>query len=212
MDRQELTRQNDPPLVRPSGAPRQGGGEDGGGNANANAGPANPEELGLGNRCVARGLPRLSGPYNNLQIVQSPGFVVLTYEVAHDPRIIPLDGRPHLPPTMRQWMGDSRDHWEGDTLVIDTTNFTAKTSFQGSGENLHFDDGGDRAGVSHARAHAGAAHRARDGQDSRRAYYGDRRLFKTSRTLWARRSGAKGFCKNGTLPASRPFRTIAWSV
>lgn len=126
-----------PPRVRQAGAGRQGGGggEAGGGNTNSFA---NPEDLGLGNRCVARGLPRLSGPYNNnVQIVQAPNYVVLTFEMAHDTRVVPLDGRPHLPPTMRQWMGDSRGRWEGDTLVIDTINFNSKTNFQGSGENLH---------------------------------------------------------------------------
>jgi len=55
----------------------------------------------------------------------------------HDVRIIPLDGRPHLPPSIRNWMGDSRGHWEGETLVVDTTNFTDKTSFRGSDKNLH---------------------------------------------------------------------------
>jgi hypothetical protein len=55
----------------------------------------------------------------------------------HDMRIIPLDGRPHLPSAIRQWMGDSVGHWEGDTLVVDTTNFTDKTHFRGSDRNLH---------------------------------------------------------------------------
>jgi hypothetical protein len=110
---------------------RSGGG--GGGNS-----PANPEDLTLGNRCVARDFPRVPGAYNNnVQIVQGPGYVVFIHEMAHDARVVPLDGRPHLPPTMRQWMGDARGRWEGNTLVVDTTNFTAKTNFQGSGENLH---------------------------------------------------------------------------
>jgi len=55
----------------------------------------------------------------------------------HDTRIIPLDGRPHLPQNVRLWMGDSRGHWEGDTLVIDTTNFTEKTAFRGASEKMH---------------------------------------------------------------------------
>jgi hypothetical protein len=55
----------------------------------------------------------------------------------HDARIIPLDGRPHLPPNVTQWLGDSRGHWEGNTLVVDTTNFTPKTRFRQSDENLH---------------------------------------------------------------------------
>ena len=58
-------------------------------------------------------------------------------EMIHDVRIIPTDGRPHLPSNVRQWMGDSRGHWEGNTLVVDTTNFTDKTPCRGSSENLH---------------------------------------------------------------------------
>jgi hypothetical protein len=65
--------------------------------------------------------PRL---YNNVyQILQIPGYVVIFYEMIHDARIIPVDGRPHLPPHVRQWMGDPRGRWEGDTLVVETTNF-----------------------------------------------------------------------------------------
>ncbi len=63
--------------------------------------------------------------------------VVILNEMIHDTRIIPLDGRPHLPRNVHQWMGDSVGRWEGDTLVVDTTNFTDKTNFRGSGENLH---------------------------------------------------------------------------
>jgi hypothetical protein len=74
---------------------------------------------------------------NNYRIVQTPDFVAILAEMIHDVRIIPLDGRPHLGSSIRQWMGDSRGHWEGDTLVVDTTNFTGTTSFRGSGENLH---------------------------------------------------------------------------
>jgi hypothetical protein len=71
----------------------------------------------------------LPGPYNNnYQIVQAPGYVVIEVEMIHETRIIPTDGRPHLPPNIRQWMGDSRGHWEGNTLVVETTNFTGKTS------------------------------------------------------------------------------------
>ena len=68
-----------------------------------------------------------SGFYNhNYQILQTPDNVAITVEMIHDARIIPLDGRSHLSPTVRQWMGDSRGHWEGDTLVVETTNFTNK--------------------------------------------------------------------------------------
>jgi hypothetical protein len=80
----------------------------------------------------------LPGPYNNLyQIYQTPGYVMILSEMIHETRTIPLDGRPHLASNIRKWMGDSVGHWEGDTLVVDTTNFTDKTRFRGSSENLH---------------------------------------------------------------------------
>jgi hypothetical protein len=80
----------------------------------------------------------LPSGYNNMyQIVQTPGYVMILTEMIHDARIIPLDGRPHLSPNIRQWMGDSRGHWEGKTLVVDTTNFSNKTSFRGASEQLH---------------------------------------------------------------------------
>jgi hypothetical protein len=78
-----------------------------------------------------------TGYNNNYQIVQSPGYVVILVEMIHDARFIPLDGRPHLGPGIRQWLGDSRGHWEGNTLVVDTTNFTDKTAFRASDQNLH---------------------------------------------------------------------------
>ncbi len=97
----------------------------------------------LAERCIVGqastgGPPMLPGPYNNnYQIVQAPGYVMILVEQIHDVRIIRLDGRPHLPANIRQWMGDSIGHWEGDTLVVDTTNFTDKTQFRGSSEGLH---------------------------------------------------------------------------
>jgi hypothetical protein len=99
----------------------------------------NPEDRQLSERCIVRGsVPRLPGGYNNhLQIVQSPDYVVIEMEQSHDARIVPLDGRPHLPPTIRHWMGDSRGRWEGNTLIVDVTNFTDKAPFRGSFENLH---------------------------------------------------------------------------
>ena len=76
--------------------------------------------------------------YNSyLQIVQGPGYVVILQEMIHDARIIPIDGRPALTSNVRRWLGDSRGRWEGDTLVVETTNFTDKTNFRGSRENLH---------------------------------------------------------------------------
>ena len=65
-----------------------------------------------------------------------PSVVFIT-EMIHDYRVISLEGRPHLDPSLRGWLGDSRGHWEGDTLVIDTTNFNNQLSFRGSDENLH---------------------------------------------------------------------------
>lgn len=97
-----------------------------------------PENRSLWERCLTRGLPIIPGPYNNdFQIVQAPGYVVIVHEMIHDARIIPLDQRPHVPSAIRQWMGDPRGHWEGDTLVIESTNFSPKTNFRGSSEGLH---------------------------------------------------------------------------
>ena len=99
-----------------------------------------PENRPLGARCLARanvGPPLLPTRYNsNLQIVQGPGYVTIETEEIHDARIIPLDRRPHIPKSVRQWYGDSVGHWEGNTLVVDTTNFTDLTPFPGA-QNLH---------------------------------------------------------------------------
>jgi hypothetical protein len=100
-----------------------------------------PEDRGLPERCIlwpTAGPPMLSSAYNNnYQILQTPGYVEIFIEMIHDVRIIPLDGRPHLAGNIRQWMGDPRGHWEGNTLVVDSTNFTAKNPFRGSDQNLH---------------------------------------------------------------------------
>ena len=74
---------------------------------------------------------------NNFRIVQTKDAVAINIELLHDVRVIPLDGRRHLPSNVRLWFGDSTGHWDGNTLVVDTTNFTNKTSFRGSDENLH---------------------------------------------------------------------------
>jgi hypothetical protein len=104
-------------------------------------GPADSyENRSLQERCITRGLPEvtLPGPYNNnMQLVQTPGYVVILTEMIHDARVVPMDGRPHAGPNIRSWMGDSRGRWDGDTLVVDTTNFTDRTLFRGSGANLH---------------------------------------------------------------------------
>ena len=107
-----------------------------------------PEDRGLAERCIvgfSTGPPMLPAGYNNnVQIFQTPGYVVLAVEMIHDVRIIPVDGRPHLPGDLDQWLGDARGHWEGETLVVDTINFTDRVgSFSttsvswGTGERLH---------------------------------------------------------------------------
>ncbi|HLG95941.1 MAG TPA: hypothetical protein VKX49_06490 [Bryobacteraceae bacterium] len=99
------------------------------------------EDRPLQERCIvwtSEGPPMLSSGYNsNLQIVQGPKTVTIMEEMIHDARVIPIDGRPHLAPGIRQYLGDSRGHWDGDTLVVDTTNFSDKTSFMGSTKDLH---------------------------------------------------------------------------
>jgi hypothetical protein len=116
-------------------------------NESDTGGPAsafdNPEQRPLAERCLL-GFGSTSGPptlpnyfYNNLkQIVQTRDTIMIFIEMVHDARIIRLNAT-HLPPTVRKWMGDSIGRWEGDTLVVDTTNFTDKTQFQGSTESLH---------------------------------------------------------------------------
>jgi hypothetical protein len=100
--------------------------------------PDTYEDLSLWTRCISRGWNGIGSWYSsNYQIFQAPGYVVIHQELIHEPRIVPLDGRPHLSPSIRQWMGDSRGRWEGNTLVVDTTNFDPRTNFQGSRETLH---------------------------------------------------------------------------
>ena len=100
-----------------------------------------PETRPLGERCIiwpGEGPPMLPEAYNaNIQIHQAAGTVAILQEMIHDVRIVPLDGSPHPGAGIRQYMGDSRGHWEGETLVVDTTNFNGRTFFRGSGENLH---------------------------------------------------------------------------
>jgi hypothetical protein len=99
------------------------------------------ENRPLSERCILwpnQGPPMLQSGYNsNLQIFEGAGYVAILQEMIHDVRMIPTDGRPHLPANIRQWRGDSRGHWEGNTLVVDTTNFTNRTAFRGSTESLH---------------------------------------------------------------------------
>lgn len=105
-----------------------------------NSGFANSHlDRSLADRCLTgfnSGPPMVSSTYNNnVQIFQSPGYVVVLNEMIHNARIIPTDGRPHG--TLRQWSGDSRGHWEGDTLVVETINFLRETSLSGSSANTH---------------------------------------------------------------------------
>ena len=101
-------------------------------------GPAYPwEEYGAWTRCITRGVIKIGSFYSSShQIIQSPGYVVIVQELIHESRVVPLDGRPHLSPGIRQLMGDSRGRWEGETLVVETTNFTDMTPFRGSGDTM----------------------------------------------------------------------------
>jgi molybdopterin converting factor small subunit len=118
-----------------AGQPRRG--------VSSNANPVGPfdgpEDLGLYDRCITRGLPNSMMPAgygSTYDITQSPDAVAIRYEMVHETRIIPLDGRPHLGSSIRQYLGDARGHWEGDTLVVETTNFTDETSYRGSSDRL----------------------------------------------------------------------------
>jgi hypothetical protein len=102
-----------------------------------------PEDRNLAERCITRSVPKLPGGYNNnFQILQASQYVAILQEMIHEVRIIPLDGRPHAPSAIRSYLGDSRARWEGDTLVVETTNFNSKideTSYNccgGAAENL----------------------------------------------------------------------------
>jgi len=98
----------------------------------------NPEDRNLWERCLSRGAVRLGGAYNNnIQIFQSEHHVAILMEMVHEIRIIPLDGSPPMPDhSPRQWLGRSQGHWEGDTLVVDTTHFSGQAPWRGSGEDL----------------------------------------------------------------------------
>ena len=106
----------------------RGGGSDG------------PEERSSLERCITWGFPTaiLPGLYNNnIRIVQGPGYVAITHEMVHETRLVPLDGRAPLGPKIHQWFGDSRGHWDGDTLIVESQNFSDKTNYRGSGATLH---------------------------------------------------------------------------
>ncbi len=99
--------------------------------------PTGPEDLGGGLRCSGGRVPMTGRGYNsNFQIAQTPNSVAVLMEMMHETRVIPLDGRPHLPAGIRTDLGDSRGHWDGDTLVVETTNFKRDGNFSGASSNL----------------------------------------------------------------------------
>ena len=112
----------------------------------------NPEDGALPDRCLTGGLPEFGGATGSFRrIVQTPGGVSMFYDVGQGQgwqRNIVMNGSPHVPASIRQWYGDSRGHWEGNTLVIDVTNFSSKTDYQGSRENLHLVERWTRTGPS----------------------------------------------------------------
>jgi hypothetical protein len=97
-------------------------------------GPFNgPEDLSLFDRCITRGIPGSMLPFlhgNSYQIVQAPGVVAIRYEIMHEARVIPLDGRPHVAARIPLDMGDARGHWEGDSLIVESTNFSARSAYR----------------------------------------------------------------------------------
>ena len=109
------------------------------GRAHRSAHPADgPEDRSLGERCVNFGVPRLGAGYNSyFQVFQTVGHVAVFKEMAHDVKLIPVGGVPHVPDGVRLWNGDSRGRWEDDTLVVETSNFSPKSRFRASAENLH---------------------------------------------------------------------------
>jgi len=128
------------PEYTPEGKKRLAKQNDKGSFRNNSTGPWDgPEDLDLRDRCITRGLPRTWFPsaYNNgFQIVQTPDTVVVYYERLHEARVIPLDNRPLPGPDVREYTGISRGRWEGDTLVVEVTNFSDKSEFYGAAENL----------------------------------------------------------------------------
>ena len=127
----------------------------------AQAAEARDEQLGtvradsaqarsLVDRCIVglnAGPPFIPGAYNNrVQIVQGPGHVVLVMEMVHEPRVVPVDGRPHVPAAIRPYSGDSRGRWDGGTLVVDTTNFLRETAFRGSSASMRLEERFTRTG------------------------------------------------------------------
>jgi hypothetical protein len=105
---------------------------------NPTVGYARAQDFNIYDRCVTRGVLGSMFPniYNSgMEIQQAPGLVVLRYEMIHETRVIPLDGRPHLGATIRSYMGDARGRWDGQTLVVETTNFNGRTGSYGRNGN-----------------------------------------------------------------------------
>jgi hypothetical protein len=107
------------------------------------------EDRSLYDRCITRGMPAVMFPTiynNNSRIVQGPGFVAITYEMIHETRVIPTDNRPFTTDGVRQYMGDARAHWEGDTLVVESKNFNSKVNYRGASDTLHLVERFERSG------------------------------------------------------------------
>jgi len=105
-------------------------------------------------RCITRGVPNAIFPavYNaNTRLVQGPGFVAITYEMIHETRVIPIGDRPHVASSIRQYLGDARAHWDGDTLVVETTNFNGRAPYRGSSDQLVMIERFRRAGADSLR-------------------------------------------------------------
>ena len=97
-----------------------------------------PEDRTLGDRCLHFDAPRMGAGYNSyFQLAQTPTHVAIFQEMGHFTRVIPIDGRPHADDAVRQWAGDARGRWEGDTLVVETRNYSPRARFSGATENLH---------------------------------------------------------------------------
>jgi hypothetical protein len=128
------------PQLTPEGQMRLATGGRGGTGGREGGKADGPEDRSSLERCITQGLPTSNLPTlynNNVAIYQAPGYVALVHEMVHEVRIVPLDGRGALTPKIRQWEGSSRGHWDGETLVVETTNFSSKTSYRGSGPEMH---------------------------------------------------------------------------
>jgi hypothetical protein len=100
--------------------------------------PTEPADRALQERCITYGSPSLVAGYQSAyEVVQTPDTMALTLEMIHDTRVIPLDRRAHVGAVVRQWLGDSRGHWEGDTLVVETANYKPRSFMGRSSEQLH---------------------------------------------------------------------------